>query len=123
MRRCRGSKPGYPRNSREYSLLYYNDFLELGLRDDFFSDSASRFERGGYGEDHSLETWVVSLGMLQNSSPKHNAVVRDGTRVTHVTDGNTLWADVLFDNTFRSERRRLGEARSLETLVVGLRML
>ena len=27
-RRCRGSNPGHPRDRREYSPLYYNDFVE-----------------------------------------------------------------------------------------------
>ena len=26
-RRCRGSNPGHPRDRREYSPLYYNDFV------------------------------------------------------------------------------------------------
>ena len=27
-RRCRGSNPGHPRDRREYSPLYYNDWIE-----------------------------------------------------------------------------------------------
>ena len=29
-RRCRGSNPGHPRDRREYSPLYYNDFVVGG---------------------------------------------------------------------------------------------
>ena len=72
--------PGHPRDRQEYSTLYYNHFMELGSKADVFFDSASASERRGYREARSLGTWVVALGMLQNSSPKYYVVAGFDTR-------------------------------------------